>query len=109
MKTTRAGPMRHQIDIMERTETPDGSGGLPTTDSLVETVWASIEQVRERVENEFGRIDDMSVYQIRTRYSSNIDEDKKIEFDGRTFEILSVENVLEIGKDLLIRAVEAKA
>lgn len=107
-RTRRAGKMRHRIDVVDFIEGDDGSGGRPLTDSTLETVWASIETRVEAVEDEFGRIDNVVVHHIETRYTANITEDKKLVFNGREFKILSVNNVLEKNRELLIRAVEAR-
>ena len=107
-RTRRAGLMRHRVDVVDRIEGADGSGGRPLTDSSLETVFASIETKVESVEDEFGRIDNIVVHHIETRYTANINEDKKLVFNGRDFKILSVNNVLEMNRELLIRAVEAR-
>lgn len=107
-RTVQSGAMRHQVDVVDRVEAGDGSGGLPTSDDVLETVWCSIDQVREQVIDDFGRIDNVNIYRIRARYSPLIDEDKKLVFGGRVLEILTVEDVLQLGRELDIRAVEGK-
>lgn len=102
--------MRHQIDVVDRVEGDDGAGGRPFTDSVLETVFASIKTQIEKVEDEFGRVDYIQVHHIETRYTSNITHDKKLVFQpsGREFKILSVDNVDEVNREMLIRAVERK-
>ena len=98
--------MRHVVDVVDRIEGADGSGGRPLSDVTLETVFASIERKVESVEDEFGRVDTVVVHHIETRYTPNITEDKNLVFDNRELKILSVNNVLEMNRELWIRAVE---
>lgn len=110
MKTTRAGQLRHRLEIQSLTEGSDGVGGKPKTPSTVETVWGSIRRATE-VEAFYddGRQVNVVTHIIETRYSSNIDEDKQIVFDSRTFQIVAVDNKDERSKDMILRCLEGVA
>lgn len=105
----RAGPLRHEFAVQENTESGDGDGGLTDSWSTVATVWGSIRRSSEMERFNANRLQNVVTHIIETRYNSLIDEDKRILFGSRIFHIESVENVLEKGRKMILRCVEAAA
>lgn len=100
--------MRHRVDIVGQVEGDDGAGGRPLTPSTVETVFASIGTQMEMVEDEYGRRDYVQVHHIEMRHTANMTHDKSLSFGSRSFKVISVDNVDEMNREMLVRAVERK-
>ena len=96
----RAGWLRHRITIQEPTQVQSTSGQMNPGWSDYPAAWASIEPLPGREYME-GRQAQASVhYRIRMRYQDDITADMQVVFGSRTFQIVSVINVIEGNREL---------
>jgi len=110
---TPAGELNRRIAIIAKTEEPDGEGGRRKVESLIGEFWAKIEPLTG-TESVFGlwkgaiqRYGEVT-HAIRMRYQPGvaIDGTMTIRYGGRELHIVSVLDVEEAHKELLIAAVE---
>ena len=110
---TPTGELNRRIAIIAKTEEPDGEGGRRKVESLIGEFWAKIEPLTG-TESVFGlwkgaiqRYGEVT-HAVRMRYQPgvSIDGTMTIEYAGRTLNIVSVLDVEEAHKELLIAAVE---
>ena len=96
----RAGWLKHRITIQSQTETRSASGQVNIDWADYLSAWASIEPLRGREYLE-GRQAEASVdHRIRMRYRGGITPDMQVVYGSRTFQIVSVINVIEGSREL---------
>jgi len=85
------GNLRHRINFQELTLTADGQGGHTSTWTTVLTVWAKIERSggAERLFSQ--RLEATYDHKIYIRNLSGITESMRIEYEGRFFQLKSIE------------------
>lgn len=59
------------------------------------TVWAAVEPLRGREFMEAKQVQAEVTHRMRMRYRDGISPEKRVSFDGRTFDILAVIHVAE--------------
>jgi len=105
----RAGQMRFMVDVMEPTASDGDDGQTTYTYTLYKRIYAGI--VRDSMDkNETGMIqasghEDVT---LTTRYDPNIGYNHRIIWNGVTYRISKVDNVLNLNHklDLTITAVD---
>lgn len=102
----RSGPLRHQVTLRSYTKTRDAYGGEIETWSDFATVWASVDPLIGREYIAAKQIQAEVSHKIRMRYINGVDPTMKIVFGSRTFEIVSILNVAEQNRELVIMATE---
>jgi SPP1 family predicted phage head-tail adaptor len=96
----RAGWLKHRITIQMPATEQSASGEVTPGWSDFLSAWASIEPLRGREYME-GRQAQASVdHRIRMRYRDGITPDMQVVFGSRTFQIVSVINVIEGKREL---------
>ena len=100
------GRLRHRIDIESQSLSTDSQGGSSRTWATRATVWSSIKPLRseERFYNEQLKL--QTTHEIIIRYLSTVLSTDRIKFGSRYFEIVSLKNIDEAGKLLIILAKE---
>lgn len=96
----RAGWLRHRLTIQELVGSQNSYGEVVQTWSDVATIWGSIEPLRGKEYIEAATARASVDHRIRVRYRSDITPGKRIEYGSRTFEIVSVIDVLEKHKEM---------
>lgn len=90
-RNNRASAMRRRVEIWAATETRSDTGGVETTWALEATVWAGTSFPRTGNAEVFLADAQTAVtrmiVEIRTRA---VDEKKRIRYDGKDYDILSV-------------------
>ena len=107
----RAGALRHQITIEEATETQDDDGHNIQTWSTFATVWGEFVVMKGSVgvgdENIQGdRPIAESNQQLRIRHLSGLTPKMRVSFDSRNFNIRSIVNTGERGREMMLRVTE---
>lgn len=106
----RTGLMRRMVTIQSVTSVPDGGGG--TTDTVV----AVAENIPARVEPLLGtellRAQQTGMqrpHRFTIRYREGVSGSKTILYDGRTFDITSIQDPEEKHRELILQADEVNA
>ena len=90
-----AGILNKRITIQATTETPDGRGGFTEAWSDIGTCWADIRPLFAKQIFEYRSLNVHATHQIKVRASVDVDEDNRILYGTRIFEILTIENEAE--------------
>jgi SPP1 family predicted phage head-tail adaptor len=106
--TLNTGRLRHRINIVQVSPTQDSTGGQNLSiDILYANVWASVEAMAGGDSpNGVGGFVSKTTYQIVMRYRSGICAKLQVQFNGRQFQIESVQNPDERNKMLILQCVE---
>ena len=96
----RAGWLRKRVTIQEKRADRDPFGAERIIWVNVATVWAGVEPLRGREYLEAKQMQADVSTRIRMRYRSGVTPEMRVLYDGRTYEIESVIDVLERGREL---------
>lgn len=90
-----AGLLNKRITIQEATETSDGRGGF--TEGWLDTMtcWACIEPLFAKQIFEYRSLNVNASHRIKVRASITVEENNRILYGTRIFEVLTVENESE--------------
>ena len=102
----RVGPLRHRATIQSYAKTRDAYGAEVETWSDFADVWASIEPLIGREYMAAKQLTADVSHKIRIRYIEGLSPTMRVVFGTRTFEIVSIINVQERNKELVIMATE---
>jgi len=108
-RTKNIGKFLHKVTAQDFTTTSDGAGGLTQTYSDTHTFYADIEPQTGREAIEAEQLIGKQPYKFTTRYSSevaSIDNESRIKFGTRYFNIHSVINLNEENEFLEVMAWE---
>lgn len=99
-----SGIMNKRVGILTRDADATGqfgrnSGGVSY--SLAATVWAAVDWSRGMRAMREGAVEAYEVIMVRMRYNCIVNRDSRLQWDGRTFQILSLnsdlrENTIQI-------------
>jgi SPP1 family predicted phage head-tail adaptor len=100
----RTGKMRHRVTVKTYVTVSDGAGGKTATPSNLFTTWADVSPMSAERQLKYGEIIQGTLYEITMRYRMDlqVDNDKTIDFKGRTIVLHSVINKGERDKVLQI-------
>ena len=104
----KAGKLRHKVTIEECVQTEDGQGGRSTEFFPVGRVFVSIRQATSEEVFNAGRQNNVITHMIKARFTRLIDEKARLIFKSRIFNVVSVDNLNEISRELEISVREAK-
>tara|TARA_R110002095_G_scaffold109849_1_gene96207 strand:+ start:1332 stop:1652 length:321 start_codon:yes stop_codon:yes gene_type:complete len=91
-----AGKLRHRITFREINSTRDTtSGDMVDTPVDLATVWASVTQMSGRELVNAQQVKPDATYKVIIRYLAGVTTDDFFTFNGRTFQILDVNNIDE--------------
>jgi SPP1 family predicted phage head-tail adaptor len=96
------------VTVESMTRTSDGMGGWTEEWSILATVRAAIWPKKMVEQVETGKRTATVTHQIRVRYLDGIDEECRVVFGDRIFEVISVLNVEERNRTLDLMCEEAK-
>jgi SPP1 family predicted phage head-tail adaptor len=112
MKTTGktfVSALRHKVALERQALTADTAGGYEQTWVLVAHLWVSISRVRGGEAYVGGQLVENSTHIFRLRYNADIQADMRFIYDGRIFNIRSLDNVDERGLTLNVYVEEGVA
>jgi len=105
--TLQAGKLRHRIYIVRPNLTQDAAGGSqPDDDSILATVWASVEALTGRELFSAQQLVSEVTHKITIRWLDGIKSSMNVWFDGRQFQIQAIQNPDERHKLLILLCVE---
>jgi len=104
----QAGSMNKRVSVETITEGRDADGGITATWAADASRWASIRPLsgRELFEAQQVKSDVTHRFRIRAPYSGLNPTDYRIVYSSRTFNILSILDVLENGNELVLMCKE---
>lgn len=102
----RAGKLRHQITILQVSESRTGSGGVSESWSTYATVWASIEPLNGREYLASQQRQSSETHKVRIRYLFGITTKMRVLWGSRTFDIQAVLDTDENGRETVLMCVE---
>jgi len=88
--------MRKQITLKTQNATDDGYGGQVVTDEIYAIVWARITPLQtSRTLTSFvdDRLQHVRFYEVYIRYDPAVNEMMKAEYNGKTWDIVSLEDI----------------
>ena len=105
----RAGPLRHTVKIVQAVKTGVDAFNEKTTsgDLVIDEVRASIEPLSGTDAITAQQVQPTATHQVRMRFTEAATTARRITFGAREFEIQSVRNVFERGREMLLLCREA--
>lgn len=103
----QAGKLRHKLVIQSRTEAPDSIGHMVSTWSEFATVYGSVEPLIGREYLAAQQVQSEVSHKLRIRWLNGATTKMRVLFGSRVFDINSVLNVEERGREMLLMCKEA--
>lgn len=103
-----AGRLRHAVTVQAPARVPDGAGGWTETPATIAggDTYGELAPVAGKSERLLGeRLRAVASHVLTIRYLENVNERCSVLFEGRTFAVRGVANVLE-RDELLVLALE---
>ena len=88
----KSGELRHRIVLQYPKRTPDSYSSQDTTWTTTATVWAAVWPLSARILIENQRRELEATHRFRIRYRANINQDMRIQFKGKNYQIVSIIN-----------------
>lgn len=104
----RAGELRNRITLQKPVHTRDDIQADVTTYADFITVWAAIEWGSGRRFSEAKQLNSEIQGVVRIRYRDDVKPEWRIKYKDRVFEILSISNLYERGRELQLTVKEAQ-
>jgi SPP1 family predicted phage head-tail adaptor len=98
----RAGQMKCRVEVQSKASNANSYGEDVITWTTVGYRWASIEPLNSKELIEAQQIKSESTHRVKMRYDSDITPEHRLVFNGRTLEINSLINVMELNKELIL-------
>jgi SPP1 family predicted phage head-tail adaptor len=108
-KKKRPTHYRHRVYVQRKVITRDSIGGIDTSwrNTTDAPVWASVTPIKASQREEYRTINVDATHYIRMSARIGVIEDTdRINFDGRRFEILTIEDMQERGIEYFITCKE---
>ena len=103
----RAGELRHRLTFQKKVRTRDSFKEMVETWEDFVTVWGSIKPLAGKRYFEASQLTAEVTGEVRIRYRSDILSTMRIIFEDKTLEIVSLVNIQERNRELLIYYKEA--
>lgn len=100
------GKMRHRVTVQTASMTKDVVGGDVRTWATTATVWASIDPVKGEEVQGPNQVLAKVTHNVKMRHRA-LTTEQRLVFDSRIFEIVSVLNIGERDRELLVLCHEA--
>lgn len=101
-----AGDLRHFVEVQERTDVPDSSGGRARTWVKFADVWCAIKQLSGKELKQYEQLNEVKMKKFVTRYYEGINEKMRLVYHNKEFNIRNVDNLEERNEWLVIMAEE---
>jgi len=109
-KKSLSSRARHQITVQRRLSVADGEGGFTDgwADVAWSPIWAEVAPIQARQQLQYKSVGVDATHLVRVDGLIDITESNRIVFDGRVFEILTVENLQEADFEKVITCLERR-
>lgn len=101
-KKSLATEARHYVEIQRVTSTSDGEGGFTETWTTVKSCFAAIYPIKSMQRFEYKSIDVSATHYFKFRGYIDCQEQDRILFDSRYFEVLTIDNMQERDFELFV-------
>lgn len=102
------GELRHRITFQKLTTTTNENGFEVETWENYKTVWAAITNLHGREYFEAAAVQKENTVKFTTRYFKDPDTSMRILFQGRQYNIISIDNIKYKNKYIEIKALEVE-
>lgn len=104
----KAGELRDYIELEQQVVVPDDGGGSSTTYVPVEGVWAKVTPISSYESTVLAQRGIEASHSVKLRFYDGLDATWRLKFDGRYMAIVSVMDVQERQRAMLLKVVERK-
>ncbi len=101
-----AGLLRHHVELQQKGETRDPTGGTTRGWTTITKRWTNIKPLRGTEKYEAQQVEGKTSFKMQMRYYSAIDQTWRIKYGTRIFNIMSVVNIAERRWGLELECVE---
>ncbi len=102
------GELRHRITFQKLTTTTNENGFEVETWENYKTVWAAITNLHGREYFEAAAVQKENTVKFTIRYFKGLDTSMRILFQGRQYNIISIDNIKYKNKYIEIKALEVE-
>lgn len=102
------GRLRHRIEILAMSRTPDEAGGATLAWTPVETLWAGLQHLAASERNSASRIDRLKRVAATVRYRTNLTLGQRVRFADDDYDIVSIETADGAARFLTLVCEEAR-
>lgn len=106
--TIKAGELRDYIELERQVITPDDGGGSSTKYEPVEGVWAKVTPTSSYETTVLAQRGIEASHTVRMRFYDGLDATWRVKFDGRYMAIVSVIDVEERQRTMVLKCIERK-
>lgn len=95
------GKLDRKIDIYTFTETPNGEGGFATSETLLKSMWAKVDNTSpagKEYSNDRKQGVDTMIFTVRYAYATDVLDTMLIKYNDETFTILSIQEAVQYGR-----------
>lgn len=100
------GEMRHRVTFQKLVSTTNENGFEIDTWKDIKTVWAKAANLSGREYFQAAGVQAENTVKFTTRYLKDLDTDIRILFEGKQYNITSIDNIKYEGKYIEIKALE---
>lgn len=86
------GALKHQVDRLEGAFSDDGGGGVATTFTVRETVWAGVERLTSTRNFAGDKRQRLRRLAVTIRFVADVDLGDRIRFQNADYEVVSIED-----------------
>lgn len=104
----RAGRLRHRIVLQSLTQGVDSAGGPTETFADLATVLADVEPINGREHFAASQVNTNAEYKITAYWYAGMTSKMRVKFGSRLFDVLSVFNVDEKNREMVMVVKELK-
>lgn len=105
---SQVGKLRYLITLQSEGGSRDAGGGIVSSWSTVDSVYADIRPVSGQERYRQGKVQETITHDIRIRYRTDITASNRVSYDSRTFNIKTVINEDERDRYLLLKCSEGE-
>lgn len=104
----KIGDLRYRVTLQKYLETTDEEGFATQNWQDIATVWASVENLYGREYWQAAAIQAENTVKFTIRYRKDLSNDMKIKFQGKLYNIISVDNIKYKNEYIEIKAKEVE-
>lgn len=86
------GELDQRVRLVSKAETPDGIGGVTTSETIYATVWAHVRPLRGQERKDSDRVEASGDFLVAIRNRSDINEGHVVRWAGRDLNVRFLRN-----------------